>query len=197
MILNDLEHVLEAAAKGDERGYRLFFTTLWRDLKPALTRLTNSEQTGKDLFLSSMITFWEVFVVQQKPLPNNVKGYVFAICRNGWYAQKRWAPREISQDPFNMSEQFSDAGSYPFREEEARYQRQRAMAIALEEATEKCQCLFEQHIERGIALKDLEKPLGYPSYQAIVQAKYNCKKRLIARVFQLLQKQKPVILTAK
>ena len=45
-------------------------------------------------------------------------------------------------------------------------------------------------ITNQIKLKDLQDDLGYSNYQALVQAKYNCKKRLVQKVYEVLNNLK-------
>ena len=39
---------------------------------------------------------------------------------------------------------------------------------------------------KNIKLNDLQQEMGYANYQALVQAKYNCKKKLVKKVFEAL-----------
>jgi len=47
--------------------------------------------------------------------------------------------------------------------------------------------LIEAYLDPKTKLKDLQKTYGYVNYQALVQAKYNCKKRLKKKVFEILR----------
>lgn len=196
MSSENLAEVLNAAARGNEKGYRLFFKETWQEIEPPLTSLTHSKAVSKSIYLSSMISFWEIFVVEKRPLPQNIEGYLFSVCRNTWYAQSKLGRKESAVDnPFALERLLQPEAleeEAAILEETLEYQRQKALTVALEDASEKCKCLFEHHIDKGISLKELVDPLGYPSYQAIVQAKYNCKKRLIAQVFRMMQYEKAI-----
>ena len=64
--------------------------------------------------------------------------------------------------------------------------RQRSLKIALETMSLKCKRLIELSMDTSVKLVDCMESLGYETYQALVQAKYNCKKRLIKKVYNAL-----------
>jgi len=61
---------------------------------------------------------------------------------------------------------------------------------AINLASDKCKKIIELHLEGGLTLREIWKKLGYKSYQAIVQTKYNCKKKLGNYIFLELNKEK-------
>ena len=64
--------------------------------------------------------------------------------------------------------------------------RHKALATAIDLLSPKCKTLIEAELDNTIRLKDLQYDLGFTNYQALVQAKYNCKKRLIKKVYEVL-----------
>ncbi len=191
--LTDVSHVIESAQKGDEQPFASFLETIYQKLKPQLLSLTKSEEDTKEIFIISMQKFWERFVINQETLPHNSTGYIYMMCKNAWLMQKRKVSSTmiIQEDFTNYSNEegvihITDSENLETLEDEKSLQHE-ALKLAMDSLSDKCKELMENELDVKQKLKDLQEKLGYQNYQALVQAKYNCKKRLVKKVYKLLE----------
>lgn len=188
MNSSKLKKIIEQAIQGNELPFDRFVKDLFEQLKPKLLSLTQSQQEAEDIFIGAMQKFWERFVVHQEKLPENSIGYIFVMCKNNWLILKRhpWnsvvlketiSEDQKSNDPNNTNDSIENL--------EIEWFQKRALSEALDSLSQKCKTLMQTEIDPNTKLKDLQQSLGFMSYQALVQAKYNCKKRLVKKVYEI------------
>ncbi|MEW7280328.1 hypothetical protein ABW636_17185 [Aquimarina sp. 2201CG1-2-11] len=191
----DVKYIIDCAKKGDEQPFNNFFDSAFQKIRTGLCTITKSEEDAKEVFIISMQKFWERFVINQEQLPHNSIGYIFMMCKNAWLMQKRnpWSSVSYSEDTIEKQKETAEESSL-VKEDKAyvgeEFDRHKALAIALETLSYKCKALIENELDINTPLKELQETLGYDTYQALVQAKYNCKKRLIKKVYEVLEKIK-------
>ena len=115
------------------------------------------------------------------------------MCRNAWLLQKRqaWNQVTLSDTPdIYRSSQVDDYEPITETDTENRMNdnllKHRALSKAIELLSPKCKTLIEAELDTQIRLKDLQHELGFTNYQALVQAKYNCKKKLTQKVSEII-----------
>ena len=186
--------IFEEAIAGNKEAFNRFFTESWKQLNVSLQKLTHSEQEARRIFICGMTILWESFILKQQNPPENVQAYLYVICKNEWLAEKKRKQAEGSlidlQTTKAIATEEPQSPDEVSRKEDDDLLIKKLMVEALEKASERCKKIMELHIEGGKRLKELWPKLGFNSYQAIVQAKYNCKKRLGNYVFRQLQKNK-------
>lgn len=189
MSKQKLEKIVEQAIEGNELPFDNFLQELFKKLHPQLFALIGSSHDIEDIYIRSMQKFWERFVIQQEKLPKNSAGYIFQMCKNTWLMSKRhpWNTvilKDELQDRDTLNAQNKTTVNQ-IQDLEEEWLQKRALSKALEELSPKCKILIESEIDASIKLKDLQHELGYKNYQSLVQAKYNCKKRLIKKVYEI------------
>lgn len=187
---NKLEKIIYQARLGNELPFNGFLKDIFLRLRPKLVSLTNSDQETEEIFLLSMQKFWERFVINEESLPQNPVGYVFIMCKNAWLMSKRHPWNAVLLKENIGDHQITQETSYNLADEpkeylELEWLKKRALSEALDTLSPKCRTLMQSEIDPNIRLKDLQKSLGFNNYQALVQAKYNCKKRLIKKVYEV------------
>ncbi|WP_025743810.1 RNA polymerase sigma factor [Aquimarina pacifica] len=193
MDVNNVHYIVVCAQKGNEQPFTTFLDDTYQKLKPRLLSLTKSEEDTKEVFIISMQKFWERFVINQEPLPHNSVGYIYMMCKNAWLMQKRKeSSGRITKEGFAEYQSKTDAVYLSEQEdlealENEKTLKHTALMMALDTMTTKCKLLIENEFDTEQKLKDLQEELGYQNYQALVQAKYNCKKRLIKKVYEVLE----------
>ncbi|MDY8136933.1 hypothetical protein [Aquimarina sp. 2201CG5-10] len=190
MNKNKLEKIIKQAIEGNELPFDRFLKDLFKQLKPKLLSLTQSPQEVEDIFIASMQKFWERFVVNQEKLPENSIGYIFVMCKNNWLISKRhpWNSvvlKEAISEDHKFNDQNNTNIDNSIENLEVEWTQKRALSEALDSLSEKCKTLMESEINPEIKLKDLQQQLEFQNYQALAQAKYNCKKRLIKKVYEI------------
>ncbi len=193
MEKSDLKKILDSAIEGNEFPFERFFQDTFKKLMPKLSALTKSKENAHEVFVISMHKFWERFVINQETLPHNSIGYIYTMCRNAWLLQKRqaWDAVVLSETP-ETYKPLDINGHSPVPEAEVEkdmndgFLKHKALAMAIDLLSPKCKTLIEAVLDTSIRLKDLQSSLGFNNYQALVQAKYNCKKRLIKKVYEAL-----------
>ena len=179
----------EESVFGNDQHFKVYFEEKWKELEAPLIALTKSKETSIQLFTSGMLILWENFVLKKKALPKNIKSYLYIICKNEWLADKKYAQRMISTE---MNDSLINSKQSELTQE--RNDEDELIRVLLrkvmEEAPEKCKQIIERTIYNQEKLKEIWQELNYNSYQAIVQAKYNCKKNIANRLFILLRKTK-------
>lgn len=195
MNRNKLEKIVEQARQGNELPFDYFFKDLFKRLQPRLLSLTKSPQETEDIFISAMQKFWERFVIQEEKLPMNSLGYVYQMCKNNWLMKKRnpWNSFTLKDDLHLLSnrEQSGTTNTDDSIEDlEQEWLQNKALSEALDSLSDKCKTLMQYETNPEIKLKDLQQELGFKNYQALVQAKYNCKKRLMKKVFEIFNQLK-------
>lgn len=191
MTESDLRTIINQAIQGNEFPFNRFFEETFKKLQPRLESLTNSQDDIKDLYLMSMQKFWQRFVINNEKLPHNSIGYIYMMCKNAFLLKKRepWTSVILSENTdgyqknliieTSEKEEHNDSSNNELL-------KFNALAMGLETMCVKCKKLLETELDKEIRLKDLMEELGYSNYQALVQAKYNCKKRLIKKVKEVL-----------
>ncbi|WP_299433025.1 hypothetical protein [uncultured Aquimarina sp.] len=185
-----LEKIIEQAIQGNELAFDNFLQDVFKKLKPQLLSLTNSEAELQDVFIVSMQKFWERFIVNQEQLPKNSTAYIYTMCKNAWLISKRnpwnsFALKDDLQQLRNKEQVTTQNSQDSIKDLEQEWFQKRALSEALDSLSPKCKTLMESEINPELKLKDLQQQLGFPNYQALVQAKYNCKKRLIKKVYEI------------
>ena len=186
--MSELHKIIEDARNQRESSFAAFLKETFIRLKKQLVSLTKSETRAEDIYIEAMQKFWERFVIQEHEPPKNPEGYIYRICKNLWLMEKR--------DPWNrivLKDSFKDHEVGTFEESETNEQneiRERSLQIALNAISSKCKKLMELSMDTSIKLVDCVELLGYETYQALIQAKYNCKKKLIKEVFNALSESK-------
>ena len=193
MTESDVKKIIDSAINGNEFPFDRFFEDTFEKLLPKLRFLTKSQDTAKEVFMISMQKFWERFVIKQEEVPHNSVGYIYMMCRNAWFLQKRqaWDGVTLSDSPETLQQE--DIYESPDEAEEGvtdQLLKHKALATAIESLKPKCKTLIEAELDSQVKLKDLQNELGFANYQALVQAKYNCKKRLIKKVYEVLEQLK-------
>lgn len=195
MKKNDIDKIIHQAIKGNELPFNRFFEETFQKLYPKLKSLTSSQDDIKDMYVMSMQKFWQRFVVRKEEIPSNSVGYIYVMCKNAFLLKKResWSSVILSDTPDkyhgNQTTETSEDVENDIHSKNELL-KHKALAIALEELSPKCKTLMENELDKEIKLKYLMDELGYANYQALVQAKYNCKKRLIKKVSEVLSKLK-------
>lgn len=186
----ELVNVIKEARDGNELPFNKFLKKTFTDLKKQLISLSKSEPKAEDVFIEAMQKFWERFVVQEHELPSNPKGYIFMICKNIWLMEKRnqWN-KVVLKDSFRDNEVLTTEDVDKVEDNEI-FIRKKSLEVALQKISSKCKELMELSMDASIKLIDCMESLGYETYQALIQAKYNCKKRLIKEVFIALEELK-------
>lgn len=188
----NLEKIIDSAIQGNEFPFNRFFEDTFKKLLPKLTALTNSKDDAQDVFITSMYKFWERFVINQEQLPHNSIGYIYMMCRNAWLHKKRqpWNSVVLSNksvyNHIKVNDETLDTEKKLEHIADEKLIKHKALNLALNKLCEKCKKLIETDLDKSIKLKDLQQELGYSNYQALVQAKYNCKKRLVKKAFEAL-----------
>lgn len=191
MTENDFKKIIDSAIEGNEFPFDRFFEDTFQKLLPKLTSLTKSREDAQEVFIISLHKFWERFVINQEKLPHNSVGYIYMMCRNAWLLQKRqpWSTVTLSDTPDVYQHHEVNKGESSMETEKHMNDdllKHKALATAIESLSPKCKTLIEAELDTQVRLKDLQQDLGYRNYQALVQAKYNCKKRLVKKVYEIL-----------
>lgn len=197
MNTKSIEKIVKEAIAGNELPFNRFLEDLYKYLSPKLYSLTNSKAEADDIFITSMQKFWERFVMNQEKLPHNSEGYVYMMCKNAWLMSKRhpWSSVVLHNTLYeyhNTTDDTIKEKNHFNQETEQEWLKMKALSEGLESLSPKCKTLIETEIDQNTKLKDLQDTLGYKNYQALVQAKYNCKKRLIKKVYEIMNRMKTV-----
>lgn len=194
MDSSNLKEILKQAKKGQTKDFNEFFVEAYAKCKPKLLQLTKSQFDTDDLFAEVMAKFWERFVIKEETLPTeNINGYIYRMCINAFHNMKRKQnsekldffhnlPDKISEEEGNDDDLWNE-----LKNDEVKYT---AFQNAIKKLCDKCKSLFDAILFEGKKLKDLWEPMGYKNYQLIVQAKYNCKKKLTRYFFIELENLK-------
>ncbi|MEW7292973.1 RNA polymerase sigma factor [Aquimarina sp. 2304DJ70-9] len=193
MDSTDITYIVECAQKGNELPFTTFFDHTFQKLKSKLLSLTKSKNDSQEVFIISMQKFWERFVINQEEPPHNSIGYIYMMCKNAWLMQKRNKANNmmsIEESPEFLYTKEIDVQSNTIEEvianEGEELLKHQTLAEALKLLSSKCRALIENELDNDRQLKDLQEEFGYNNYQALVQAKYNCKKRLILKVYEVM-----------
>ncbi len=202
MTESDILNIINQAIEGNELPFNTFFEKTFRKLQPKLQAITNCEHDTKDVYLICMQKFWERFVINKEPLPNNCNGYIYVMCRNAFLLKKREIKSSfVLSGDIEKHQMAIHAHTLPNEKKdnsaEDELLKYNALAIALETLCPKCKSLIENDLDKETKLKDLMVEFGYSNYQALVQAKYNCKKRLIKKAQEVLSNLKTEKLNIK
>ncbi len=193
MNLNDYQTLIESSRQGDKLAFTKFYESIYKNIKAALVLKMKSPQQVEEIFADAMVRFWEKFIHYGQPLPgNNPEGYVYRMCLNAWLDLKRKKSVEKLYPADAMTDELlgknaSGEGELPpesnlkmaVQLEELHH---RALSETIKKLCDKCRALYDEHIVGAKKIVDLWKALGYKNYQAMVMAKYNCRKK-IARIF--------------
>lgn len=183
-----INEVINQAIQGNEFPFERFFEDTFQKLLPKLISLTKSKEEAQEVYVISMHKFWERFVINQHKPPLNSMGYIYMMCKNAWLHQKKnWNFVEINDLSYQHLVSDEDPPDQSIEQEiDDNLLKHKSLSSALEQLSPKCKKLMETELNDQIKLKDLQNDLGFTNYQAVVQAKYNCKKRLIQKTHEFL-----------
>jgi len=193
MADEQLQHIIDKAIQGDELPFNRFFKNTYQTLFPKLLVFTKSKEVVEEIYIVCMQKFWECFVMNRQDLPHNSTGYIYIMCKNYWLLsqkqQKKTVFFEDVPQELQKIEKEEEPNEIPFTQSsvsEDEFVKHKALSMALETLSSKCKELMEADLDPKIQLKSLQETFGYSNYQALVQAKYNCKKRLVKKVYEIL-----------
>ena len=191
MIKYDVDQIVEKAINNDLRPYNKFVDNLYKEFYPKLIHLTKSKNHANEVYSLAMEKFWERFIAKQETLPLKPINYIYIMCKNAWIAEvsNHWNAKktslssEISEKEKTIENLFED-------DSEDNFLIQKSLTLGLEKLSPKCKCLIEHQLNSDKSVAELQNELNLNSYQAVVQAKYNCKKKLIKLVYNIFQSLK-------
>ncbi len=189
------EKVIQAYRSGNERAFdQMIVKAYQRDHEPRLLSLTKSKDDAWLVYVEAMLKFRDKFVIGIAPLPKNPNGYLNRMERNIWVdiCRKRNQKKQIKFveiENHQLTAMFAQVGqSGPddyYDEEQKEEQYLNALEKAIGKMCDKCKEIIEKNIFQNIKLKTLKIEMNYTgSYQAIVEKKKRCIKKL-TRIFFL------------
>lgn len=185
-----LKKIIYEARNNNEIPFNDFLEKTFKKLEMQLLKLTNSEADAREIFIESMQKFWEQFIVNEKEVPENPEGYIYRMCKNAWLIKKRNPWNKVVLPDVAVSEKSEEELLELSEKPDDSLLKSKSLTIALSRMSSKCKALIELGLSREKKLIDVMADLGYMSYQAIVQAKYNCRKRLVKEVFKVFNELK-------
>lgn len=187
--------VVEAFKAGREQSFEKRLIPFYKRNQFQLFKLTQSKETAWNVFVESMINFREQFLIGNERLPNNINGYIFQSQRNIWIdvCRKQNKKRQIQTKTVEVAQlegalSFGNTVTAPEPYHWEAQDSEASKLIALEKAISKlcdsCRKLIERNVFDKIRLKVLKEEMNYTSsYQAIVEKKKRCMKKLTKLFF--------------
>jgi len=198
--LQKWEKVVAAYKDGNERPFdQLLIKEYHKEHKPRLLSLTRSADDAWLIYVEAMLKFRDKFVLSDLPLPNNPDGYINRMERNIWIdiCRKRNKKRQIHYVDIEVKQlgamlTTAVAEYDPLFEKVSNEETYlAALEIAIGKMCDKCREIIEKNIFQNIKLKTLKVEMNYTgSYQAIVEKKKRCIKKLTKIFFMELNQQK-------
>ena len=198
MNAQNFTQILAQARQGKPQAFNNFFKSLYAECKQQLWRYTQSTLEAEEVIAETMLAFWELFVEEGRPLPENVEGYFYTMCVNTCHRMRR-ERRKVVFDPVSQAKLetsealhvFVDVASQAEFEtsktddvvsqaelETNNFRKTVAFNNALDQLCAKCRKLFDTILVEGVRMKAVWRDLGYKNYQAIVNDKIRCTKKL-------------------
>jgi len=160
----------------------------------------NSEEDAWLVFSDSLVKFRQLFLIGSEPIPNNVNGFLYTAQKNIWIdiCRKRNRKRQVKLNMMDKTQlEYVCAGStalalrsvYSYQEEQVlESKRLHALDRAIGKLCDNCRKIIEEHALEGKKLKVLKEEMNYTtsSYQAIVEKKKRCMKKLTKLFFMEL-----------
>jgi len=197
----DWRHVIDAARQGSSRAFDLQVVAVYQNYhKKALIGVVGSEKECWEIYLLAVTKFWEKYIMAGNTLPEkNINGYLFMMCKNVYYDKCRKKNSATAQSTFLVNDfktikqdKYSKAEN-PDSEQDILHsdQQNEAYLFKLNKAIEKlcddCKAIVEENILGNLKLKELKEKIKYGGgYQAIVQKKKRCLKKLTKYFYQEL-----------
>lgn len=165
--------------------------------KKALIPLVGSAEESWQVYLQAMTKFWEKYILAGNELPaKNINGYIFMMCKNAYYDRHRKKKKEINTESLSLDDRYQQAEKSSWQEsytdlDTVIQDRQYLLQLhqAIERLGDSCKAIIEENVLGKIKLIELRKKLQYGGgYQAIVQKKKRCLKKLTKFFFEELHK---------
>lgn len=173
----DLTNAIRNGGKGRLLAIRFIYEDrqLKKNVKTLVKKNGGNPQDAEDLFHEGLILM-DRNIRQGKLQGNdNLKGYLFGICRFLWLNQRRKNQKEELQE--HVSEQPATKEDLPdwqlFQEEQKMLLRQ-----LLQQIGERCQRILEMW-KLSYSMKEIAAEMGFSSPALAKKNKYRCYKRLI------------------
>ncbi len=202
--------ILAQAQQGKPQAFNTFFKSLYAECKQQLWRYTQSTLESEEVIAETMLAFWELFVEEGRPLPKNVEGYFYTMCVNTCHRMKREKRKVVlkseplgvfvaddvvsqAEPAFRTHKLETSAADKPAfgadKLETSNFRKTVAFNNALDKLCAKCRKLFDTILVKGVKMKAVWRDLGYKNYQAIVNDKIRCTKKLKRILFLALEKE--------
>ncbi len=204
----DWNHIVNEGRVGNEAPFNALLQPLYdADFKWQLLKVTQSEEMAFEVFLNAMTKFWERFILKKEHLPKgNIKGYIHNMARNNFLDLKRKDNRKSNLKTVELDDTLLGFSAKGLSEENMYVNRQesvdgqtsenrklRSLSTAIGKLCDDCKTLIERNVFEGEKLKSLKIEMGYTgSYQAIVEKKKRCIKKLTKLFFVELNQMKGV-----
>jgi len=197
----DWRSAINSARQGNSRSFDLQVVSVYQNFhKKALIGIIGSEKECWEIYLMAVTKFWEKYILAGNNLPeNNINGYLFMMSKNVYYDKCRKMKSAVAQstilvDDFKTIKQDKLSATDKLDSEQNIFHKDRQnekYLFKLEQAIQKlcddCKAIIEENVLGDIKLKDLKEKIKYGGgYQAIVQKKKRCLKKLTKYFYQEL-----------
>lgn len=191
MTNTKFQEIVTTARNGQPQAFNRFFNQLYADCKPRLLRYVPHETDAEEAFSEAVYKFWKLFVVEEKPLPqNNLKGYFFTmakfICLDA-HKLRQQRPT-VSDEVLQIgAHQLSSETEQDTQEQTENYQL--ALRRGIAQLSDRCRRIFEFMLANDtVKPREVWQPLGYNNARTFSSIKSECQKKLKVKVAIELEK---------
>jgi len=199
------QHVVDEARNGNEALFNKAVTSNFRDqFYMSILKTVHEEELTHEIYNFTMFKFWERFILRGEDLPeSNIDGYIYQMSRNAFYEIKRQKSNQrnlntVSMESQELIEKYKDLSTSDHLDYDQSTTDKSNLHYTLHEAVrsldDKCQEIINRHIIEGNSLVQLKEEMAmYGSYNAIVQKKKRCIRKLY-KLLQIAIKEKKIII---
>lgn len=186
---------INAFKNGQPQSFENLLIPYYKQQQMQLYRLTESKEDGWTVFVESMLRFKEKLMLEAISIPNNINGYIFRIQQNIWIdmCRKRNRKKQVTIKAVETQQLENALGGrgmmqeptiYHFETQQEEEKRLVALENAINQLCDSCKKLIERNVFDKVKLKTLKIELKMTSsYQAIVEKKKRCLKKLTKLFF--------------
>lgn len=163
------QQIIQAIREGNPRRGLEEIYTFFPKVRAYVQQNSGDEELAKDVFQEAIIVFYEKVQSNDFKLTSSITTYVFAICKNIWYAKLRKLGKEIPSDVI-----VDTTVDMPDEDKEGMFDQ---LELVVKQLGNKCQEILKQFYFLKASMKDIASSLGYSSVNAAKTQKYKCLER--------------------
>jgi len=161
--------------KGSEEALRQIYNESFFVIEQMILNNNGTVEDAKDVYHDAFVVFYNNAKKPNFILNSKISTYLYAVCRNIWFAKLREAKKYVNVDNsfiHNLDQKIEIPDKKQYTE------KAELLADLLEKSGQKCLELLKMFYFEKLKMKEISEAFGYSSEQVAKNQKVRCLKKL-------------------